>query len=73
MTGRVSIRTPHASWIALTIAGIGELAVISPTPFAPYGPFDDGTSSTTDSTSGMSAGPGIRYSPKSWGRWSRTG
>ena len=31
--------------MALTIAGIGELAVISPTPLTPYGPFDEGTSS----------------------------
>ena len=53
--------------MALTMAGIGELAVISPTPLTPYGPFDDGISSTTLSISGSSSGPGIRYSLKSFG------
>ena len=55
------------------MAGIGELAVISPTPLTPYGPLADGTSSTTLSMTGSSAGPGIRYSAKSLGLWSRTG
>ena len=64
---------PVASWIALTIAGIGEFAVISPTPLTPYGPFDDGISRTTLWTSGISAGPGIRYSLKSLGRCSIDG
>ena len=59
--------------MALAMAGIGELAVISPMPFTPYGPFDDGTSRTTDSISGISSGPGIRYSLKSFGLWSGDG
>ena len=36
--GSKSTRTPTASKMALAIAGIGELAVISPTPLAPNGP-----------------------------------
>ena len=35
VTGISSIHTPTASWIALTMAGAGTLAVISPIPFAP--------------------------------------
>src|ERR1044071_1246455 len=60
-------RAPHASKIALAIAGIGALAVISPIPLAPYGPFGAGRSMITLSISGESAGPGIRYSLKSVG------
>ena len=59
--------------MALTIAGIGEFAVISPMPLTPYGPFEDGISRTTDSISGSSSGPGIRYSLKSFGLWSGAG
>src|SRR5262249_59867160 len=42
--GRESTLTPTASKIALAIAGIGELAVISPTPLAPKGPSGAGRS-----------------------------
>ena len=45
--------------MALTMAGIGELAVISPTPFTPYGPLEDGYSRTTLSISGMSRAVGM--------------
>src|SRR6185312_10531044 len=71
--GRSVIWTPIASVTALAIAGIGGLAVISPTPFMPYGPFDDATSRTTASTSGRSKGPGMRYVLKSPGAWSIDG
>jgi hypothetical protein len=41
------------------MAGIGELAVISPTPFTPKGPEAEGYSRTILSISGTSAGPGM--------------
>ena len=49
-----------ASVTAFAIAGIGELAVISPTPLAPNGPLAEAISSTVDSISGSSAAPGMR-------------
>src|SRR5215211_280886 len=58
--GRSVICTPMASVTAFAIAGIGELAVISPTPLAPNGPLAEAISSTVDSISGSSAAPGMR-------------
>src|SRR5512146_1817577 len=42
VTGKSIIHRPVALWIALTIAGMGELAVISPTPLTPNGPSTEG-------------------------------
>src|SRR5690242_3194684 len=56
--GRLSIRAPLASAIALAIAAETGTTGGSPTPFAPNGPRADGTSTSCISTGGTSVDRG---------------
>src|SRR5260221_1819029 len=65
--GKRYIRTPVALKIALAMAPMGGLAVISPNPLAPNGPVLEGRWRMAPSTSVSSPNAGIRYSLKSPG------
>jgi hypothetical protein len=66
-------QTPTASKTAEAIAGGCALFAISPIPFAPYGPSDEGFSMMIVSIFGRSCMPGARYEPKSPPRCSTEG
>ena len=59
-TGTRASSRPVASRSADTIAAVETTVGGSPTPLTPYGASGSGTSTSTDSTGGMSSVVGIR-------------